>query len=180
MKLENLKFPIGLFEMPQDVSNEQLKNWIIEIEQLPENLKTITKNLSIEELNYIYRPNGWNIKQVIHHLSDSHSNALIRFKLALTEENPTIKPYAENLWAELVDGSDDNLHFSLQILEGIHYKWHLLLQNMNENSWNKTYFHPESNKKVTLKEMIGLYAWHCNHHLAHIKQALKYKGEFEL
>lgn len=180
MTLENLKFPIGQFEMPQNISDSQLKNWIVDIEQLPEKIQTITNKISTEELNYIYRPNGWNIKQVIHHLSDSHCNALIRFKLALTEENPTIKPYAENLWATLSDGMDNDISYSLAILKGIHYKWNLLLTNMNENLWKKTYFHPEANKTFTLKEMIGLYAWHSNHHLAHINQALQYKGEFEL
>lgn len=180
MTLENLKFPIGHFEMPVEVTSDILNNWIAEIQQLPNELIHVVQNLSKKELKLIYRPNGWNIKQVIHHLSDSHSNALIRFKLALTEENPTIKPYEENLWAELVDGMDDDISYSLLILKGLHHKWHLLLVSMDDNLWERTYFHPESKKSVALKEMIGLYAWHGNHHLAHIKQALQYKGEFEL
>lgn len=180
MTLEKLKFPIGHFVLPSEISEALMENWKSEIKQLPEQLQTLTKNLSEEEANLVYRPNGWNIKQVIHHLSDSHSNALIRFKLTITEENPTIKTYAENLWAELADGNDTNISYSLTMLTAIHYKWSLLLANWSKNDWEKTYFHPEANKSVTLKEMIGLYAWHGNHHLAHIKQALEYKGAFEI
>lgn len=180
MTLENLKFPIGEFEMPQEVSAPQLKNWIIEIQQLPEKLLAITKDLSIDELNLIYRPEGWNIKQVIHHLSDSHSNAFIRFKLTLTEENPTIKPYAENLWAELIDGNSNEIESSMLILKGIHYKWTLLLNSLTTEQLGRRYYHPENKKEFTLIEAIAIYAWHGNHHLAHIKQALEYKGKFEL
>lgn len=180
MTLENLKFPIGAFEIPEKITPEILNHWIAEIQQLPNDLINIVQNLSKKELKLIYRPNGWNIKQVVHHLADSHANAFIRYKLALTEENPTIKPYAEDLWAELVDGMDDDISYSLLILKGVHHKWHLLLVSMDESHWERSYFHPESKKTVTLEEMIGLYAWHGKHHLAHIQQALEYKGEFEL
>lgn len=178
MTLENLKFPIGKFEIQEKITPEILNHWIAEIQQLPNDLINIVQNLSKKELKLIYRPNGWNIKQVVHHLADSHANALIRFKLALTEENPTIKPYAEDLWAELVDGIDDDISYSLLILKGVHHKWHLLLVNIDEIHWERSYFHPESKKTVTLEEMIGLYAWHGKHHVAHIQQALEYKGEF--
>ncbi len=180
MTLEDLKFPIGPFKMPENVTSEILNNWIAEIQQLPNELINVVQNLSKKELKLIYRPNGWNIKQVVHHLADSHANALIRYKLTLTEENPTIKPYAEDLWAELVDSLDDDISYSLLLLKGLHHKWHLLLVSMDENHWERTYFHPQSKKTVALKEMIGLYAWHGKHHVAHIKQALENKGEFEL
>lgn len=180
MILENLKFPIGQFEMPKEISAPQLKNWIVEIEQLPEKIQTITEDLSVKELNYVYRPDGWNIKQVIHHLTDSHINSFIRFKLALTEETPTIKPYQEHLWAELIDGKSNEIKSSLLILKGIHNKWTLLLNSLTSEQLLRKYYHPENKKEHTLIEAIALYAWHGNHHLAHIKQALEYKGNFEL
>ena len=180
MTLENLKFPIGSFEMPKEISAPQLKNWIQEIEQLPEKLEVITTSISVEELNYVYRPDGWNIKQVIHHLADSHINSFVRFKLTLTEEIPTIRPYQEHLWAELIDGKSDDIESSMLILKGIHTKWTLLLNNLTTEQLGRKYYHPENKKEHSLIEAIALYAWHGNHHLAHIKQALEYKEEFEL
>ncbi|MES2864652.1 MAG: putative metal-dependent hydrolase [Bacteroidota bacterium] len=180
MTVENLKFPIGPFEMPREITAPQLKNWILEIEQLPEKLQTVTEDLSVEELNYVYRPDGWNIKQVIHHLADSHMNSLVRFKLTLTEETPTIKPYQEHFWAELIDGKSDEIESSMLIIKGVHSKWSLLLNSLTSEQLERKYYHPENKKEHTLLEAIAMYAWHCNHHLAHIKQALEYKGKFEL
>ncbi len=176
--LELLKFPIEKFELPKEITHSILQHWIDILEQFPSQISSLAKNLSMEELNLIYRPNGWNIKQVVHHCSDSHMNAFIRFKLALTEENPTIKPYKEALWAELIDGNENNISHSLQLLEGIHYKWCLLLKTLDESQYNRTYFHPESKQLYVLKEVVGLYAWHCNHHLAHIKQAILFQNKF--
>lgn len=179
MNLEQLKYPIGQFQCPETISTTVLSSWISDIQQFPNQIMEVVDKLSIEELKLNYRPKGWNIKQVIHHCADSHSNAFIRFKLALTEENPNIKPYKEDLWAELIDGNDDDISHSLLILKGLHHKWILLLHNLNENQWKRTYFHPESKKVYVLKEVAGLYAWHCKHHLAHIKQAKEYKNEFK-
>jgi len=176
--MKNLKYPIGEFSKPERITEDDLKNWIAEIENFPKSIMQLTENLSVEELNLIYRPDGWKIKQVIHHCSDSHMNAFIRFKLALTEENPTIKPYEEALWANLIDGNDNDISNSLLLLKSLHHKWVLLLKSMTENQWEKTYFHPESKKTYILKVVVGLYAWHCNHHLAHIKQALHYQNKF--
>ncbi len=178
MNLEQLKFPIGQFEIPEKITSEILNKWISEIQEFPNQVMEVLENLSIEEKNFIYRPNGWTIKQVVHHCADSHSNAFIRFKLALTEENPNIKPYEEALWAELIDGIDNDISFSLMLLKGLHHKWSLLLNSLDENQWKRTYFHPESKKIYVLKEVAGLYAWHCKHHLAHIKQALTYQNQF--
>lgn len=180
MTLETLKFPIGQFEMPEKITIEFFNNWVLQLEQLPNNLEKITKNLSVTQLNYVYRPNGWNIKQVIHHLSDSHMNSFIRFKLTLTEDIPEIKPYHENLWAELIDGNSDDIESSMLIIKGIHHKWTLLLNSLTTEQLQRKYYHPENKKKHTLSEAIALYAWHGNHHVAHIKQALHYKGEFNL
>ena len=178
MNLEQLKYPIGKFEKPAIISPELITKWIAVIEDFPVKIKSVTNSLSKEELRLKYRPNGWNIKQVVHHCADSHMNAFIRFKLALTEENPTIKPYNEALWANLTDGNNDDISSSLQIIEGIHTKWTMLLKSLQEDELNKTFHHPESNKKYILKEVIGIYAWHCNHHFAHIEQAIRLKEQF--
>jgi DinB superfamily len=178
LNLEKLKFPIGKFEKPISISESDLKNWIETIELFPSHLKNLTNTLSIEELNWKYRPDGWAIKQVIHHCADSHMNSFIRFKLALTENVPTIKPYEEGKWAELIDSLDGCISNSIAIIEGLHYRWVLLLKTFTSKELSRQFMHPESKVLYTLKEVIGLYAWHCNHHLAHIEQGLFYKGQF--
>jgi hypothetical protein len=178
--LEKLKFPIGKFSKPDFISQNDLNNWISDIEIFPTNLMKLTQNLSTEKLNWIYRPDGWTIKQVIHHCADSHINSFVRFKLALTEDLPIIKPYEEAKWAELIDGSSDSIKPSLQIVEGVHARWVLLLKTFKEEELKRKLIHPANNKKYFLDEMIGLYAWHCNHHLAHIEQALLNKGKFNI
>jgi len=176
--LEKLRFPIGEFQKPDTISQNDLETWIRTIENFPQKIKTLTENLSIEQLNWVYRPNGWCIKQVVHHCADSHMNSFIRFKLALTEDIPTIKPYEEDRWAELADGNSDIILPSLQIIKGLHARWVLLLKSFGEKELKRQFTHPANNKTSCLDEIIGLYAWHCNHHLAHIEQAILYKGEF--
>lgn len=127
--------------------------------------------MSETELEKQYRPGGWTIRQVVNHCADSHMNSLIRFKLALTEEIPMIKPYFENLWAELSDSRQISIDSSLKILEGLHVRWVNLLRSLKENDLDKEFFHPESKEKISLKHNIGIYAWHCEHHLADIKNA---------
>lgn len=177
-QLEKLKYPIGHFSKPEIISEEVIQEWIKTIAFFSSKLKSIIEPLSISELNWRYRPEGWTIKQVIHHCADSHVNSFIRFKLALTEDNPTIKPYEENLWATLQDGNSDDVSDSIAIITGIHNKWHLLLTSFSDKEFSKTFFHPASNKNYALNEALGLYAWHCNHHLAHIQQAVSNKGQF--
>ena len=176
--MENLKFPIGHYTKPDVISKEVIASWILVIEQFPNRLKKITNDLSIESLNWVYRPEGWAIKQVVHHCADSHMNSFIRFKLALTEDCPTIKPYEEAKWAALVDGLDNDISASLNIIEGVHYRWVFLLKSLNEVQLNYQFEHPETKKIFCLDEVIGLYAWHCNHHFSHIEQALLNKGNF--
>jgi len=176
--LEKLKFPIGEFHKTDSISKTDIENWIATIEAFPSKIKSLTQSLSIEELNWIYRPKGWSIKQVVHHCADSHMNSLIRFKLALTEDVPDIKPYEEQLWAELADGNSNDISPSLQIIEGVHARWVLLLKSFGTKELKKQFFHPGNMKIVSLEENIGVYAWHCNHHLAHIEQALLHKGQF--
>jgi hypothetical protein len=170
--LESLKYPMGKFVKPEVIDNQQINDWIAEIEQLPAQIKALTENISEKALDTPYRPEGWTVRQVIHHVADSHSNAFTRFKLALTEDNPTIKPYLEAKWAELAD-SKLPINPSLQILEGLHHRWVTLLKTLGSQELSRTYFHPESKKTFTLAEVIGLYAWHSRHHLAHIKMGIE-------
>ncbi|RNC83550.1 MAG: putative metal-dependent hydrolase [Winogradskyella sp.] len=176
-ELEQLKYPIGEFTKPDHISKKQLDDWIFDIENFPKAVESITNNLSESELNYKYRPDGWTIRQVVHHCADSHINSITRFKLALTEDTPTIRPYFEDRWAKLNDYSEP-LEAPIHILKGVHQKLGILLRGLNDEELKKEFVHPEHGKHFSLEETIGTYAWHSNHHLAHIKQALKHKGEF--
>jgi hypothetical protein len=176
--LDRLRYPIGRFIKPEGLSKEIISQNIEIISHYPLLLKKEVANLSDEELKLTYRPDGWNISQVVHHTADSHMNAFIRFKLALTESTPTIKPYRENLWALLPDVSNVPIEASLKILEGVHLRWSSLLITMSDADFEKKYFHPEQKKEAALFEVTALYAWHCRHHLAHVQQAKKYKGKF--
>lgn len=178
MTIEQLKYPIGTFSVPQSITAEAISGWISDIQEFPKTMVSLVENLSAKELNIPYRPEGWNIKQVVHHCADSHMNAIIRFKLALTENCPTIKPYAESAWAQLVDGTNDDTKPSLDMLSGIHKRWSQILKKLSPEDLKREYIHPEHGKTFKLDETIGMYAWHCNHHLAHIKQALEHKGNF--
>jgi len=176
--IEKLKFPIGKCPKTDSISENDLETWIATIENFPSKIKALTSTLSVEELNWIYRPKGWSIKQVVHHCADSHINSFIRFKLALTEDVPTIKPYEEQLWAELSDGNSNDISASIQIIEGVHARWVFLLKSLGSTELKRQFFHPGNMKISSLQETIGVYAWHCNHHLAHIEQALLHKGQF--
>ncbi len=176
--LERLKYPIGKFEKPDHITKTHISNWIDNIEKFPHRINEATKNLSEDQLALQYRPNGWNIKQVVHHCADSHTNSIIRFKLALTEDKPTIRPYFEDRWAKLIDGNDNDLSNTILLLRGLHAKLVQLLRNLNDSDLKREFVHPEHNKVFTIEETIGVYAWHSNHHLAHIKQALELRGEF--
>lgn len=171
--IENLKFPIGKFTSPDVITKEYIKTWIEAIKSFPKRLLSATEDLNDEQLERPYRPNGWTIRQVVHHCADSHMNSFIRFKLALTEDKPVIKPYAEHLWAELPDVKLP-IESSIKILEGIHERWTTLLESLTEGDLERQFIHPENTQFISLKENIGIYAWHCNHHLAHILIARKH------
>ncbi|WP_232242751.1 YfiT family bacillithiol transferase [Paenibacillus sp. GSMTC-2017] len=164
----DLRFPIGTFEHSGVIDNEQRQVWIKHIAKLPKQLKEATDGLTEEQLLTPYREGGWNIKQVVHHVADSHMNSYIRFKLALTEENPSIRPYYEDRWAELSDTFDEPIETSIQLLEVLHRRWATLLSMMTEEQFNRTFFHPESKEVVSLCTNLGIYSWHGRHHLAHI------------
>ncbi len=175
--LKTLEFPIGKFTAPSEISEKHIQSWIATIKDFPSRLNTLCNPLSKEQLNWKYRPNGWNIQQVVHHCADSHMNGIIRTKLALTEDNPTIKPYPEHLWAELED-YQVNMEMSLQIIQSVHFKWSLLFESISSQQLERSYFHPEDQHSYSIAQQCGLFAWHCNHHFAHIEQALNAQGKF--
>jgi hypothetical protein len=176
MTIEQERFPIGQFECPTTIENQDVQNWIQQIAEFPQKIKTAVIQLNDEQLDTCYRANGWTIRQVVHHCADSHMNSIIRLKLALTEEQPTIRPYFEDQWAELVDSQKFPIAASLQILEGVHTRWKALLEKLDQNDLTKTYIHPEHGKVFQIREYIALYAWHCEHHLAHITHLKERKG----
>jgi len=178
MNIEQLKFPIGEFQCPENISPKQVEAWIEDIATFPQQLRDLTASLSVVEKNWRYRPSGWTIKQVVHHCADSHLNSIARFKLALTEEQPAIRPYFEDRWAELADDLDDNLEDALLLLQGLHGKWVSLLRSLSPSDLKRSFVHPEHGKVFFLDENIGVYAWHGKHHLAHIKQALAAQGAY--
>ena len=141
--IENLKFPIGKFNTPNVITNEHIKSWIEVIKSFPERLLSATEDLNEVQLEKQYKPDGWTIRQVVHHCADSHLNSFTRFKLALTEDKPVIKPYAEDLWAELPDAKLP-IASSIKILEGIHERWTALLESLTEADLERQFIHPET------------------------------------
>lgn len=178
MDIEKLRFPIGKYVPNKNPDQETIRKWIQEIGAFPSSIIELTKDLSIEQLNWKYRPNGWKVKQVVHHCADSHMNAFIRFKLALTEKKPIIKPYFEADWAELIDSLDDDIENSINILLSLHKKWATLINSLSEEQLLLTYTHPEHGETFNLNETIGNYAWHSNHHLEHVRLGIKFEGKF--
>jgi len=178
MNIERLKFPIGEY-IPNKSPNETLlQQWIEDIELFPAKVEGLIKDIATEKLSWKYRPNGWMIKQVLHHCADSHMNSIIRFKLALTEKTPAIRPYYEDRWADLNDSLTDEINESLTLLKGLHKKWTRLLQNLTKEQLKMEFVHPENGREFNLAENIGIYSWHCNHHLAHIKNGINSKGKY--
>lgn len=167
--LETLKYPIGRFDYDRDVPFAEVSRHMETIVELPGKLAELVHGLSDSQLDTPYRPDGWTARQVVHHLADSHGNALSRYKLALTEDNPTIRPYHEDLWAELADGKTAPVTVSLQLLAALHQRWAVLLDSMREADFGRTYFHPQSQRTFALRQVTALYAWHGNHHFAHIQ-----------
>ena len=174
--MTNLHYPIGQFSPPKIITNSIVEKWIEVLENFPTRLERLVVKLNKKQLDTPYREGGWTIRQVIHHCADSHHNSYIRFKWALTEDTPVIKAYNEKLWAELFDTKTAPIDLSIQHLKAVHAKLVYLLKGISDDDLNKTFIHPESKETVVLKENIGIYAWHCNHHYAHIEQLLIRKG----
>ena len=174
--LEKLRYPIGHFIAPETISETHRSDWIAKLESLPVMVEDLVKDLTPEQLETPYRPGGWTVRQVVHHLADSHHNSYIRFKWALTEDSPLIKPYDEKSWAELFDSRKAPVHLSLNHLKAIHAKLVYLLRGLTTEELARAYVHPEGNAVVTVEENIGRYAWHGTHHYTHIRNLLMREG----
>jgi len=169
MSLEKLRYPIGRFKKPDIFDEEVLAKHIADFSTFPASLKKEVGNLTVDQLEIVYRPGGWTIRQLVHHCAESHMNAFARFKFALTEEKPTIKPYDEAAWAELSDSRTLPIEPSLRMLEGIHERLTSLLLTLSREQLQRKLVHPEHGTDFQLYEMCAMYAWHSNHHLAHVK-----------
>lgn len=167
--MEHLKYPLGRFEYGKQNSFALNQQHILVIEQFPKELNGLVSSFSTEQFGKSYREGGWNAKQIINHLADSHMNALMRLKLTLTEDKPIIKPYDQDRWADLEDGRNAPVEISLSLIEGIHQRLTILLKSLTECDLQRTYIHPEYNKEFKLNEMIALYAWHGRQHYEHLK-----------
>lgn len=174
-QLEKLKYPIGKFSFPSRVTADHIRNWIEQIELLPENLAAEVKDLSETQLDTPYRPEGWKVRQVVHHIGDSHMNAFLRFKWTLTEDSPTIKAYDEKRFAALDDSRLAPIDFSIEFIKALHQRWVFLLRHLKEEDFNREFVHPEHGRKMSLLFCLALYSWHGRHHLAHIQHLKKRK-----
>ena len=163
----DLRYPIGQEESAPFSEKEKEKR-LTDILFLPRQIEYAVINLDESQLNTLYREGGWTLRQVVHHVADSHVNAYVRFKLGLTEENPTIRPYDETKWAELHDVQHVPINISLTLLHALHTRWYDTLKYIPDEDWNRTVYHPERKKTMTLWELLGTYAWHGRHHTAHI------------
>jgi uncharacterized damage-inducible protein DinB len=161
------RFPIGKYE-PQPFSEKQKADWINDIKFLPAGIENAITNLDAAQIETPYRDGGWTVKQLIHHVADSHMNAYIRFKLGLTEENPTIRPYDQERWSKMVDSENVPVNVSVTLLHALHRRWHEILLSIKDEDFNRTVYHPEYKKEMTLWYLLGMYAWHSRHHTAHI------------
>jgi uncharacterized damage-inducible protein DinB len=172
----DLRFPVGKFDFEAKVKEADHPRLIAEIAEAPGKLRSAVAGLSRDQLETRYRPDGWTVKQVVHHLPDSHLNAYTRFKLALTEDEPTIKTYDEAKWAALPDSQRVPVDVSLDLLEALHERWVALLRSMDAADFQRGLRHPEHGRVLTLEQMLALYAWHGRHHVAHITSLRKREG----
>jgi hypothetical protein len=165
--MSDIRYPIGQY-VPQEFSEEKKEEWLADIKFLPQLLENAISNLDEHQLNTPYRPGGWTVHQLVHHVADSHINAYCRFKLGYTENNPTIKPYEEKLWASTADVQNLPVNISITLLFSLHQRWHEFLKHFSETDWQKTIVHPEHQKQMSLWYLLGMYSWHGRHHVAHI------------
>ena len=175
--LELLKYPTGKFARGTKAGTpERVAACIAVIEAFPQKLRAEVQGMSDAQLDTPYRPGGWTVRQLVHHLADSHAQTIIRFKLALTEDKPVIKPYKEALWAEHVDARTMPLEPSLGIVAGVHARWVAVMRGMHEHEWDRVFVHPEQQREISLAEALELYVWHSGHHLAHITALKERQG----
>ena len=164
---EDLRYPIGKYE-PQPFSDQLKQVWLNDIRFLPQSLEASIINLDENQLLTPYRDGGWTVKQLVHHVADSHINAYCRFKLGMTEDNPTIRTYEEKLWAELKDTQRQPVNISITLLFALHARLLSMLEGMTNEEYSRTIYHPEQKKSLTLWHLLGMYAWHGKHHVAHV------------
>ncbi|MBK8877111.1 MAG: putative metal-dependent hydrolase [Haliscomenobacter sp.] len=172
--LEVLRYPVGKFIMPTEFSPEQLDHWIADIDHFASAVRHGVEGLSDHQIDIPYREGGWSIRQLVHHLADSHMNAFMRTRWVLTEDMPTIKPYDQDAWSNLVDNKTAPMEWSLLILEGVHKRWASLLRRVED--WSLFYIHPEYHHRYRLDQMLALYHWHGNHHLGQITGLREHMG----
>jgi hypothetical protein len=177
--LQTLKYPTGEFKMPKKFGEKDIEKCIKSLEAFPAKLRKEVQGLNENSLAYRHRPGGWTITQLVHHCADSSMNAFIRTKLTLTENKPAIKPYDESAWANMDDAAEAPIGSSLILLEGLYKRWITVLNSINTDDLNRTYYHPQFKKQMSLSYHLFLCAWHEEHHLAHIKQAKKHKNKFD-
>jgi len=176
--MEQLRYPVGRLERQEPPrSRASIDASIDTIEQAPARYRALVEGLRDDQLDARYRPDGWTVRQVVHHVADSHINAYVRMKLAATEDAPAIKPYAESQWAELPDAKTAPAEVSLVLIEALHRRWVMFLRALAGADFTRVYVHPQMGR-VTLDEAVAMYAWHCRHHEGHIRQglALRAKG----
>jgi uncharacterized damage-inducible protein DinB len=161
------RYPIGKYE-PQEFNETTKQKWLNDIKFLPEALENAILNLDAAQLDTPYREGGWTVKQLVHHVADSHMNAYTRFKLGLTEDNPTIKPYLENEWAKFSDNDTVPVNVSITLLHALHQRWYHSIKDIAYEELQRTVVHPEHGRQMTLWFLLGLYAWHSRHHTAHV------------
>jgi DinB superfamily len=170
--VDKLRYPVGKFERVKPPLDRATRTAFVKtIEDTPARFRALVGSLSDAQLETTYRPGGWTIRQVVHHVPESHMNAYIRMKMAATEDSPAIKTYEEQLWAELPDAKTAPVELSLSLLEALHRRWVLFLRNLSDAEYARTFKHPDWGT-VTIDEAVALYEWHCRHHLAHVEQAL--------
>ena len=162
------RYPVGRFDPPTTFDLRSTRAAIATLRDLPDRLTAAVSGLDEDQLDTPYREGGWTVRQVVHHLADSHLNAYLRTRLALTEEVPTVRPYDEKGWAELPDAKSLPVTASLQLLEGLHARWVALLGAVAEADWQRTMIHPEFEEPIALWWLVAMYDWHCSHHLAHV------------
>jgi hypothetical protein len=163
------RYPIGHYEFPATVSPADHSKWIADLTALPKQFAAVVDELSEAQLAASYRDGGWTVRQVIHHLADSHMNAYCRTRLALTEDRPAVKSYSEQLWAELHDAKTAPVNLSVVMLDVLHERWAVLLESLSEGDWKRDVFVPYFDRHVSVEQFAGLYAWHGRHHLAQIE-----------
>jgi DinB superfamily len=172
---QDLQYPIGKYEPPKQITGADVAEWLRDVEELPANLKRAVAGLDDRQLDTPYRPGGWTVRQVIHHLADSHLNSYSRFRWGLTEDTPAVKSYEESTWAELADAKTAPIEMSLSLLTGLHARWIMLLRSLSEADLKRTILHPEWGE-INLDWMLSLYAWHSRHHVAHITNLREREG----